>query len=418
MLKLSHHKIMQKGYVTHESKRHYVPGKWPREMKKAPAEVQAAYRLLVRKLLGDQTVTDVAEQMELTSELTITELVNRYLDFCEKNEDAKTYGTMRPVAKALVLFSPRIPAKDFGPLKLQEFRNRLIQTGYDRVKPSTGEVNHHEYTRSGINIIAKRVKSILRWAVTQELYPAEQLHALQAVLPLRRGRTEAPEAKEITQVPDEIINQTLPYLPLPIAAMVKIQRLTGMRPGEVCRLSMPEIDRTDPECWIYIPAKHKTAHLNKHRVVAFVSEAQGVLQPWLRDDDKPLFSPLEWMSERKRIMRDNRKSKVQPSQVDRSNANPLRTPGDSYNSHSYCRAIGRICASHNIPPWSPNQLRKRAAQRVLDTVGLDVTDAAALLGNDPAVARRFYLQAAKAKAKTVALAVEQGATAKNERPVK
>ena len=417
MLKLCHHKLTNRGYVTYERKRHYVPGRWPSDLKKAPAVIEEGYRLLVRKLLGDQTAKDVAEQMALPGDLTIAELCKLYLKSCQKNEDHRTFSVMKSVVKPLVRFSTHLPAKDFGPLKLQEFRNRLIKTGYDRIKPSTGKVTHHEYTRSGINYFAKRVKKIFRWAVTQELYPAEQLHALQAVLPLRKGRTAAPEAKEITQVTDVIINQTLPHLPPPIAAMVKIQRLSGMRPGEVCRLSMPEIDRTDPECWIYIPAEHKTAHLNKHRVVAFVSEAQRVLEPWLREDDKPLFSPQEWMSERKRIMRENRKSKVQPSQVDRSKANPSRRPGDAYTTFSYGKVIAQACKAHNIPCWCPNQLRKRAAQRVLETAGLDVTDAAALLGNDPAVARRFYLQAAKAKAKTVALAVEQGATAKNEPPL-
>jgi len=407
MLKLSHHKIMQKGYVTHQSKRHYVPGKWPREMKKAPAEVQAAYRLLVRRLLGDKSVEAQAEEPVLSGELTILELCGRYLKSCKEEEGPKTFPVMRSVVQGLVKFCPYLPAKDFGPLKLKQYRDHLIQIGYYRVKRSTGESTHHQYTRSGINYTTKRIRKIFRWAVGQEIVSAERHQSLLSVLPLRTGRTKAPEAKKIVQVSDEIVSRTLPHLSAPIAAMVRLQHLTGMRPGEVCRLSTPEIDRSDPECWIYTPAEHKTAHLDKHRVVAFAATAQAVLEPWLRDDDKPLFSPAERMAARKLVLRENRKTKVQPSQEDRSKPDPKKAPGEAYTTLSYGRAIAKACADKGIPSWSPNQLRKRAAQRVLETQGLDAKDVSALLGNDPEVAKRFYLEAAKTKAKSVALAVEE-----------
>jgi hypothetical protein len=35
----------------------YVPGKWPWEIKRPPVEVDAAYKLMVRQLLGDPTAS-------------------------------------------------------------------------------------------------------------------------------------------------------------------------------------------------------------------------------------------------------------------------------------------------------------------------------------------------------------------------
>ena len=83
MLKLSHHKPTSRGYVTHKGKRYYVPGRWPADQKKAPLEMEAAYRLLVRQLLGDPTVVDLREQALLSGDLTMSELCCRYLKINE-----------------------------------------------------------------------------------------------------------------------------------------------------------------------------------------------------------------------------------------------------------------------------------------------------------------------------------------------
>ena len=52
---------------------------------------------------------------------------------------------------------------------------------------------------------------------------------------------------------EALVEATIPYLPPIVADMVKIQRLTGCRPGEVCQLRPMDLDRSG-EVWTYRPA--------------------------------------------------------------------------------------------------------------------------------------------------------------------
>jgi integrase len=57
-------------------------------------------------------------------------------------------------------------------------------------------------------------------------------------------------------VPDEHVEAVLTVLASPMQAMVRLQRLTGMRPGEVMQMRWCDIDRS-AAIWIYRPARHK-----------------------------------------------------------------------------------------------------------------------------------------------------------------
>jgi integrase len=86
---------------------------------------------------------------------------------------------------------------------------------------------------------------------------------------------------------------TLPFLRLRVRDRVEIQRLAGMRPGEVCQLRWREIDRSG-EVWEYRPVRHKTAWRGKERVVFIGPKAQAVLVRYARPDPGAyLFSPRE-----------------------------------------------------------------------------------------------------------------------------
>jgi len=77
--------------------------------------------------------------------------------------------------------------------------------------------------------------------------------------------------------------------------MVKVQRLTGMRPGEVFKMRVGEIDqKTDPECWLYRLPTHKTQKKTKRKKVVPLSNIeQALIAPYL-ENKKPesaVFSP-------------------------------------------------------------------------------------------------------------------------------
>ena len=112
------------------------------------------------------------------------------------------------------------------------------------------------------------------------------------------------------------------------------------------------------------PFTHKTEHHGKTLVKAIGPRAQAILLPYLeRKAGTPeafLFSPIDTMQMKSAERRAKRKTKVQPSQRNRRNPNPKRTPKEQYGSDAYNMAIERACRKAGVPKWFPNQLRHNA----------------------------------------------------------
>ena len=127
------------------------------------------------------------------------------------------------------------PVAEFGPLALKAVRQRLVESGNCR-----GVVNQR----------TRRMVRIFKWGVSEELVPAPIHQALATVRALQANRTAAPEAPPVLPVDDATVDATLPKLNRTVRAMVELQRYTGMRPGEVCRLRLSDIDRCEA-IWVY-----------------------------------------------------------------------------------------------------------------------------------------------------------------------
>jgi integrase len=128
------------------------------------------------------------------------------------------------------------------------------------------------------------------WTCSEELLPASIDHALKTVKGLQKGRTEAREPDPIGPVSDQVVDATLDYLPAVIADLVRLQRLTGARPGEICQLRPGDVDRRG-EIWEYRPATHKSEHYGKERTIYIGPKGQAILLPYLlRPADAFCFS--------------------------------------------------------------------------------------------------------------------------------
>lgn len=130
-------------------------------------------------------------------------------------------------------------AANFGPLALDSVRNRKIEAGW---------------CRTTINRRIDRIRRAFKWAVSKEFVPAAVHQSLTTLAGLRRGRTAARESVPVKPVPVADVAKTLPFLGRHVRTMAEMQRLTGMRPGEVCAMRLTEIDRSaDP--WTYRPSQ-------------------------------------------------------------------------------------------------------------------------------------------------------------------
>lgn len=283
-------------------------------------------------------------------------------------------------------------AADFGPRALAAVRQAMIGNGW---------------CRTLINRRVERIRRMYRWAVSQELVRPSAYDALKSLPGLQRGRTEARESEPVKPVEPAIVEATLPFLGRHTRAMVELQRLTGMRPGEVCSFTLIEVDRKG-DVWTYRPSQHKTKHRGKDRVILIGPRGQVVIESFIAsgtvvDPSGPLFSPRRAREERFVTMRAERKSKVTPSQIDRRKSTPKLVPAEVYTPHTFAHAVRVAAEKAEVKHWHPNQLRHLYASEVRSVHGLEA--AQVLLGHSSANVTQVYAERNLGLAVKVAAAV-------------
>jgi integrase len=241
-----------------------------------------------------------------------------------------------------------------------------------------------DYCRTNINKLVGRIKRMFRWAVENEYVSSEVYTSLAAVVGLKRGRTEARESKPVKPVAEGTVSDTLAYLTPTVAAMVRVQLLSGARPGEVCKMRPCDITLGTNGVWCYRPESHKTEHHGKERRIYIGPEGQDALRPFIdRKPEEFCFSPAESEAIRNAERRKRRKSPMTPSQASRKpKAHRGSPPKDHYTKDSYRRAVVRACRKAGVEPWSPNRLRHSRATIIRERYGIEA--AQVVLGHSDA----------------------------------
>jgi integrase len=252
--------------------------------------------------------------------------------------------------------------------------------------------------RNEINRRIQRIVRMFQWAVEEELIPVSTYQALRVVPPLRPGQSGVRESEPVRPVPDAFVEAVQPYVSRQVWAMIQLQRLTGMRPGEVRTMRTIDVETSGP-VWVYTPQAHKTRIYGYPRKIYLGPQAQEVLRPWLRADPTAcLFQPREAMAEYWAGLRRGRRSPAQSPGWPRRNGD--RRAGEMYSPQSYSHAISAGIAKANreaertggdrIPRWHPRQLHHSAAMRLLREFGLCV--AQAVLGHRGLVVAPVYAE--------------------------
>jgi integrase len=365
----------------------------------SPESKEAYSRFVAELAASPLAASAVPSPAPSLRHLSVVELADAYWQFCQgyyRKKDGTPSGWLRHIHltlhQHLCGLYGRIPAAEFGPKAFKAIRQRLVDAG-----------NSRPYINKLMPIIVRAFK----WGAAEELVSPAVYHALRTVEGLRKGRTAAPEPPPILPVDEAAVDATLPTLPQVVADMVRFQRLTGCRPGEVCQLRPIDLDRSR-EVWEFRPASHKTEHHGRERIIFIGPKAQAVILPYLlRGARAHCFSPAESEAKRRAEMRERRKSKVQPSQRDRRKARPRRCPAACYNKDSYTRAVNRGIKKANqailekagkegiknpalVPTWHPNQLRHTRGTEIRRKFGLEATQV--VLGHSKADVTQVYAE--------------------------
>lgn len=357
------------------SGRDYYLGPWRTQVSRDE------YDRVVREWLANGRRAPVAEGER--EGVYVAELVAAFWRHAQEyyRKDGKPTNELshfKTVAKVLNRMYGRTPVVEFGPLALKACRQGFIDNGQARrtVNQNTG-----------------RVKRIFRWGVENELVPGSVFHGLQAVGGLLRGRCSAPEGRRVEPVPEDVVEATLAHVSAAVGAMIRLQLLTGMRPGEVVAMRGCEVDRSKRP-WTYQPRTHKTAHLEHERVVYLGPQAQAVLSPFLGDGREGyLFSAAEAEEARNAA----RTLGGPTARGSRGRKGDRRRPwGERYGVDSYRRAIQRACVKADVASWHPHQLRHTAATKLRRVYGIEVTRV--ILGHRSAAVTEIYAETDRAKA--------------------
>lgn len=182
------------------------------------------------------------------------------------------------------------------------------------------------------------------------LVPTDTWQRLTALEPLHPGLDTVKPSRQVPPVDDAVVDATIPKCLRDVQAMIRIQRLTGMRPGEVCRMRKADIQEYDG-IHLYVPPKHKTQRFGKARIVAIGPRAWEVLEEWyLRADPAiPIFGRTR---------------------------------------DAYYQAVRAAALRAGVDPWAPNQLRHNVSSEVTSVHGVEAE--AAYLGHDANIGQRVY----------------------------
>ncbi|MDZ4851287.1 MAG: hypothetical protein SGI77_18515 [Pirellulaceae bacterium] len=187
------------------------------------AESRRKFARLLAESAQPATSEPELERSSMRNLFLLSEVIVKYLEFAETNyvqdgAPGREFFAMIEALKPVNELYGDPYADEFGPLKLKSIRQHLI---------------NHDLCRTEINKRIGRIKRALKWAVSEELIRPSVYEGARTVTGLQFGRTTARESEPVKPVAEPVVEETILYVAPQVAAMIRLQLLTGMRPSEV-----------------------------------------------------------------------------------------------------------------------------------------------------------------------------------------
>jgi len=260
---------------------------------------------------------------------------------------------------------------DSIPLSLRALRDMFgdvpvtALTHADMVRVRDAIVSWGTCSRTTVNFYMARTMRMWKWALDAGLINVTVKTELTQVQPLKPNRTTLREPGRVLSVPDDDIKAVCRVSPPNFADMVRVHRLTGMRPEEVCAMTWEEIDRSSTP-WVYLPSWHKNKWRRREvRAVLIGPKARRILSRWKGEGF--VFSPL------KIIEAGFRGGRGQNASI------PTKRGIANWTTETYCTALKAYCRRSGVAIWTPNRVRHSFATDVRRRFGIAI--AGCLLGH-------------------------------------
>lgn len=280
--------------------------------------------------------------------VTISMLFLRYIESKLPKLHPTDQAHVRKVMKLLLEPFGNMNVVDFDSV---EFRRAQEIVAIEGMRTDSGK---KVWSFSHVNKLLKYFVAVLKWGAARKLFPPVNLLEIKAVEPVGRGDEFYPLAvnEPRTEVPDQVILESLKYLSPILCDMVRIQRIAGMRPSELCALRVEHV-RT-AQNGVIAMKEHKTARFGNTRYFAFTKDEMKILRRRCagKGFDEFVFTP-----------RDAYLEAIENTNVNKENVEKvLARFSQKYKTHTYGRALKKKldAARENgakIPHWTPYQLR-------------------------------------------------------------
>lgn len=316
---------------------------------------QAAYAGLLAEIGGP-------EALPARPVLTVAGAVALFLEHQGPtyNPAGGEFSHVANACKPLLRLYATLPAAEVGPVQLEALQQAMAHGTWltEKEKADWHRKGLEGWCASNTNRNLARVKGVWRWLERKGHVPPGTYAGLKAVPRLRkRDRTvrHAPRRQASTR---QELDLVLPHVQRrqhsrPVAAMLELQWLAGMRSCEVRLMRPCDVDREGPEVegvkvWLYRPCRHKTQYLGHDRVIALGPACQRLLAPWLlgAEPEGYLFRPTH---------------------------GPYRGVGP-YTANGYARCVAVACERAGVK-LQPYCGRHAAKERVKRACGLDAARA-------------------------------------------
>ena len=288
--------------------------------------------------------------------IAMAEVFAKYEAYLDKTGRYRKNG--KPTSQRGILrVAIREFCEQFGDVLLPKFTEALLLQHRDYLE------GQPKLTRTGINKKIAHLRAALRWSFNRGVLSRDQWLGVKAIEPLSKaeagGRDHKRPKRAVSVADVEAVAGCLPKAP---AAMLRLQSLTGMRPGDVTSMRWQDISREPVDvdgtpCLIYTVAGGKTEHHGHETVYALGPKAQAILAEFT--PTKPgayVFSPkatMAWLHDQRRASRQTPVTDY----TEARDATASREFGDRYSVPTYRQAVVRACAIAEVERFTPHEVR-------------------------------------------------------------
>jgi integrase len=226
---------------------------------------------LASKEEGEQAAQDkyhalMANRQPAGPDSPVADLLDRYLDWCEREKSDSTYQSRRRILESFT--------RHIGSLRLSALKPHHVSNWLAESHPNTGPTARHSYIRA--------VKGALKWAEDEGYIERS---------PIRKMKLPAPRSRDVYISPDQWDKLAAKVAKARdggcLLDYITVLHETGCRPLEARKVEARHFDR-DGRCWVF-PADESKGK-RESRVVRLTDRAFEICQRLaLKNPTGPMF---------------------------------------------------------------------------------------------------------------------------------